>query len=355
MASPEQFDYSTQPLPALIRACRAMAAQRSPAQALWTLVTALQEDLPVDRAGVFAYDPEREAVDLITGVGEDGLPEFGFRSYSLKTGVGPLVQVARRELPYYFSNRLREDYPQGRWPPRMTAHGIVPIIAGDVLLGTLNIDNALQGNPISEACLQPLFLYAGLAALPLFALYQQKERARTEQMRRQIMAEMLHAVTNGKVVLCEREELEQQWPPLERCWPIHSRADVPPFRDAVREVGLSAGMTPLRAGDLEVCAAEAAANALSHGDGGQACIAARGDSVRVRVTDRGAGIDPSYLPTGIVVPGASTKDSAGLGYTLIVDLADHVYLHTGPGGTDLIVEMSVEPPLNFPEAWGDLL
>jgi anti-sigma regulatory factor (Ser/Thr protein kinase) len=263
--------------------------------------------------------------------------------------------VARRERPYYFSNRLREEYPTGKWPPRMTAHAIVPIIAGDLLLGTLNVDNALEGKPIPQSFLQPLFLYAGLAALPLFALYQQRERERTEMLRRSIMREMLNAVTNGKVVLCEREELNGHWPALEGGWPLRCEADVPPFRDAAREAGLQAGMTPLRAGDLEVCAAEAASNALKHGEGGHGVVETRGDTVRVRVADEGAGIDAKDLPQVTLAAGVSSKDSAGLGYTLMVDLADKVYLHSGPGGTDLIVEMQVEAPLILPQAWADLV
>jgi anti-sigma regulatory factor (Ser/Thr protein kinase) len=356
MSSPEPIDYAVQPLPALVRVTQVMAAEANPAQAVWDLVQALREDLPVDRAGVFAYNPETNSVELITGVGEDGQPEFGARSYSLETGVGPLVEVARRELPYYFSNRLREDYPQGNWPARMTAHGIVPVIGGDRLLGTLNIDNALTGREIPESILQPLFLYAGLAALPLFALYQQRERERTEQLRRDIMREMLHAVTNGKVVLCEREEIDREWPILNgKTLQIERREDVPPWRDKVREAGIQAGMTPLRAGDLEICAAEAASNALCHGNGGKAGFEVRGESVRVRVVDQGSGIDPQNLPRATLMAGASSKDSAGLGYTLMMDLADRVYLYTGPDGTNLIIEMCVEPPLNLPEGWAELL
>ena len=40
------------PLPALIRVSREVALEASPAEAVWKLVTALREDLGVDRAGV---------------------------------------------------------------------------------------------------------------------------------------------------------------------------------------------------------------------------------------------------------------------------------------------------------------
>jgi anti-sigma regulatory factor (Ser/Thr protein kinase) len=342
-------------LPALVEASRAMAAEVHPVQAVWRLIAALRQDLGVDRAGVFAYDATRRSLDRVTGVSAEGQPEFEPLAFALDTTHGPMADVARRTLSHYFSNRLREEYPQNTWPPRMTAHGVVPIIAGDQLLGTLNIDNALTGRPLPAEILPALFLYAGLAALPLLALYQQRERARIEEYRRRVMRDMIQAVTNGKVLLLAREEIGREWPRMGRCTEIRRVDDVPPWRDLVREAGEAAGMEPGRAKDLELCAAEAASNALFHGNGGRAAIKARGDRVRVRVADTGAGIDPHRLPEMTTVACASTKDSAGLGYTLMTDLADCVYLYTGPDGTDLIIEMCVEPQLHIPSGWADLV
>lgn len=332
-----------------------MSLEATPAQALWKLVTALRQELDVDRAGVFTHDFGRGALDLITGVDAEGHPEYGTQSFRITRERSPLMDVARRERPYYFSNRLREEYPTGSWPPRMTAHAIVPIIAGDQLLGTLNVDNALTGEPLREEIIEPLSLYASLAALPLVALYQQQERERNEELRRHIMSEMLLAVTNGKVSLYDRSQMEREWPLLEDACPVQRVEDVPPWRDRVRAAGEAAGMSLERARDLELCAAEAATNALKHGAGGRATVAARGESVRVRVADSGGGIDPQSLPRATLMPGASTKASAGLGYTLMMEFADRVYLSTGKEGTDLIIEMCVEPPLNLPVGWADLI
>ncbi len=342
------------PLWALARIARGMAGEPHPAQALWNLVCALCEDLHIDRAGVFAYDAAENTLDLITGVDLHGAPEFGTNHFPVSNEVSPLMQVARRDIPHYFSNRVREEFPHFEWAPAITTHAIVPILAGDRLMGTLNVDNGLTSHPIPESTLTPLFLYAGLAALPLFALYQRKEREREEELRRSILREMIQAVTGGKVTLCGRDEIVEEWPPMDDGVAIEKVEDVPAWRDRVREIALHAGMEGDRARDFELCASEAATNALLHGNGGTAAVGRVETRLRVRVVDRGTGIDADQLPPALLQPGASTGRSAGLGYTLIIEMSDRVFLHTGPDGTTLIVEMGVEPELSFPESWDDL-
>lgn len=339
----------------LARVCREMVDASSPAHAVWSLLEALRSTADVDRAGVFMLDPARNSLDLITGVDAEGRPEFATSSFPINDARTPMMEVARRERPYYFSNAVRQEYPHCGWTPGMTAHAIVPIIAGDQLLGTLHVDNALRGQPMAPELLELLFLVAGLAALPMLALYQQKQRERTDRMRREVLREMLHAVTGGKIRLRDRREMADQWPTLEEALVIDCVEAVPGWRQIVRTAGQDAGLPTARIHDLELCAAEAASNALFHGNGGRAAVEARNGQVRVRLTDRGAGIAPEDLAGVTLVPGRSTKQSAGLGYTLITDLSDGLYLCTDRQGTDLIIEMCVEPLLNLPEGWADLI
>lgn len=342
------------PVRALARIARGMAGEIHPAQALWNLVSALRQDLCIDRAGVFAYNAGENALIHITGVSEWGEPEFGISRWTVDDEVSPLKQVARREIPYYFSNRVREEFPHCHWPAGMTAHGIVPILAGDRLMGTLNVDNCLTGRPLPETVLNSLFLYAGLAALPLFALYQRKEREREEALRRVTLRDMIQAVTGGKVTLCAHNEIREEWPPMDDAVVIEKVGDVPAWRDRVRQIALDAGMVLDRARDFELCASEAATNALLHGNGGTAAVGRVESRLRVRVVDRGTGIEADQLPPALLQPGASTGRSAGLGYTLIIEMSDRVFLYTGPDGTTLIVEMAVEPEVTFPDAWDEL-
>jgi hypothetical protein len=68
---------SGRPLGWLVHAVRAMAAERDPIQALWTLICAVRTDLELDRAGVFEFDQERQTVARLVGVDAAGHPEYG--------------------------------------------------------------------------------------------------------------------------------------------------------------------------------------------------------------------------------------------------------------------------------------
>jgi sensor histidine kinase regulating citrate/malate metabolism len=63
----------------------------------------------------------------------------------------------------------------------------------------------------------------------------------------------------------------------------------------------------------------------------------------VRVSDRGPGIRTEQLPATLFESGFSTKVSLGMGFTLMLQLADTIWLATGPEGTILQAELNVQP------------
>lgn len=340
----------------LVLASRAMAAEPDPRQALWILVRAVQEDLGIDRAGVFAFDRHARTLDRITGVDNGGRIEHEGQCLNVDTLVGPHAEVARRELPFYFTDDAQRDYPDVKFDPRVRAHVILPIITGDELLGTLCVDNCLSGRPISEQVLEPLFMAAALAALPLLAIYQKQERERVGRMRRHIYREVISAATGGKVRLCERDEIAAEWPPLTNPIAIEREADVRVAREAARNVGIAAEMAEERAWDLGLCVSEAATNALVHGGGGSSVAAVRDGKIRVRVQDWGRGIPLERLPDSALRTGFSCGDqpSMGCGFTLMHEMADGVYLYSGSDGTTVIIEMSLSPVESLPGQWDEL-
>jgi anti-sigma regulatory factor (Ser/Thr protein kinase) len=343
------------PLQGLARAAREAASDPNPAHALWKLVCALRRDLAIDRAGVFAFDPTHDRVDHITGVDARGLPEFSAQSFPVSGQHAPLQQVVRRELPYYFTDDVRRDYPSLSFDPGVRAQAVIPILVSDRLVGALCIDNCLSDKPIPETVLEPLLLYASLAALPLFALYQQRERDRLETIRWHIYREVLLAVTGGRMVLCTQSEIDAEWPPLDEPVSIAREDDVRGVREAARLAGVDAGMTEERAMDLGLCASEGATNALLHGNGGAAVVEYRESRVRVRIQDHGEGILPEDLPRATLLKGWSKRASMGLGFTVINETADRIYLSTGPEGTTLIIEMGVQPDIHLPDESNPLL
>jgi len=110
-----------------------------------------------------------------------------------------------------------------------------------------------------------------------------------------------------------------------------------------------------RAADFGLCASEAATNALLHGRGGVASVAVRDGVARLRVADSGSGINPQDLPKATLQKGWSSRASLGLGFTVINETADKVYLHTGPQGTTIIIEMALVPRNELPFQLNPLL
>ena len=72
-------------------------------------------------------------------------------------------------------------------------------------------------------------------------------------------------------------------------------------------------------------------------------VSAEDGTIRVLIGDEGRGIDALQLPHATLMRGYSTVCSMGLGFTLIHELADRLYMATDTGGTTLIIEMAVHP------------
>ncbi len=358
-------------LASVVRASRELAAEPDPVQSLWRLVDALRQDLSVDRAGIFAYNRFAECLDRIVGVDTEGMPEYGGESIPVSDRDTPLMRVVRRRAPYVFSNRVREEFPQAEFRAGITSLAVIPIVAGDELLGTLCLDNCLSGRPFAETILEYLSLYACLAAVPLFALYQKQEAQRLDLLRRRLLSDVLYAVTDGKIRFCQLGEIDGEWPAYEQEVSINRDTDIPHIRSLARQAGLDAGMDPDRARDFELCASEAATNALVHGKGGSAQFAGDGRRLRIRVSDRGRGIDPEDLPKATLKAGWSKhtsaegipeidgfgrmkRMSAGLGFTLINKMADQIFLSTDSSGTTIIIEMAVQQEVELPAGYEDL-
>jgi anti-sigma regulatory factor (Ser/Thr protein kinase) len=203
-------------------------------------------------------------------------------------------------------------------------------------------------NPVSlrelpDVLRESLALLADFAAIALTQDWKQQEIAQAEAQKKQFYRDILCAVTNGKLTLCDREEIEQFWSwPGESC-PVRTERDIRGVREVVSWTGQAAGLPRDRLEDLCLCASEAATNALKHAGGGEAHVILTPTAVRVRIEDRGGGIDTFQLPHATLMKGFSTRASMGLGFTLMHELADRLYLTTSRQGTTLIMEMALQP------------
>lgn len=173
---------------------------------------------------------------------------------------------------------------------------------------------------------------------------------RTEEQK-QFYREAIRALTHDKLHLVDREEIPGEGEPL-----IDVSLDGPDayraLRSQVREAALASGMSPQAADDLVLAMGEAAANAIKHAVEGRCSLYRGADRLLVRVSDHGAGIRPEQLPVSLLLPGYSTKVSLGMGYTVMLSLADRIWLATGPEGTVVQLEKRIRkqelPELLFP-------
>ena len=113
-------------------------------------------------------------------------------------------------------------------------------------------------------------------------------------------------------------------------------AELQRAREAVDDVLQQAGLDDINRQRTILCISEAVTNMLLHGGGhGRMTVRRLADRLRFIVADKGPGL--SFL-NWIEPPSKGGQASMGYGYKIILDYLDAVALHTGPGGTTLLLD-----------------
>jgi len=177
-------------------------------------------------------------------------------------------------------------------------------------------------------------------ALALSRARQRRTAAKEDGQQHEAQALALHrrtldAATGGRLRLCESHEVTALLQG-ERLWslPLLDAADVSRFRTHLRDVAANRGFVSPRLDDLCFCVTEAAANAVRHSGGGVAQVWATGDGLTILVSDCGKGIAPGALSGAV-------KD--GLGFRLMLAMADSLALCTNAEGTQLVLTIRHHP------------
>ncbi|MBI2844191.1 MAG: PAS domain S-box protein [Armatimonadetes bacterium] len=169
------------------------------------------------------------------------------------------------------------------------------------------------------------------------------ERKRLEEHKRDFYRRTILAATEGKLMICERDEIERIAGPPETSWVVSRAEDLGVLRRKIAEMALSAGMEKSRVDGFVLCVGEALTNAIKHAGGGKASLHRVTDGLMFLVSDEGPGIEALALPEVALKTGYSTAKSLGMGYKAMISIGDQVYLATGPGGTTVAVEMKLQP------------
>ncbi|HEX5322739.1 MAG TPA: ATP-binding protein [Capsulimonadaceae bacterium] len=171
----------------------------------------------------------------------------------------------------------------------------------------------------------------------------------SEERRETFSREILYAVTGGRLLLCDQAELQTMIvgrPAL--TFPLNDTADVGALRTALREV-IARLKLEIREDDLFTCATEAAANAINHGNGGEAQAYLEKEELCLVIADHGPGISPANLARATLERGFSTQVSLGMGFVMMLEAADALVLSTSEKGTTVLMRISGNPRISMEE------
>ena len=156
---------------------------------------------------------------------------------------------------------------------------------------------------------------------------------------RQAYSDVIDAVTGGRLVILGHDELES----------ASSDAAARPMRSgSARELGEARHRVKRLVGDvpeadeLLLAFSEGATNMLKHAGGGTYQVARTTARVQIVLADTGHGIDFRNLPKATLVPGFSTQQTLGMGFTLMMELTDRLLLCTDGSGTTLLLEKDID-------------
>ncbi|CAN0233026.1 unnamed protein product, partial [Phaeothamnion confervicola] len=106
----------------------------------------------------------------------------------------------------------------------------------------------------------------------------------------------------------------------------------------MQEIAQEHGLAEEGAADFMLAVGEAATNVLKHAKDGRGQILLSEDRIIARISDRGEGIQAEDIPASILQPGYSTAVSLGMGYTIMMEMSDCIWLASGPEGTVVQLE-----------------
>ena len=151
------------------------------------------------------------------------------------------------------------------------------------------------------------------------------------------------AATGDKLVICEPAEIAAIAGPPVASWEVRAPSDIAIVRHGVSEIAFSAGLDASRTEAFSVAVGEAVTNAVKHAPEGEAVLHRADYGLTLVVSDRGSGIPALALPDVALRPGFSTAGTLGMGYKIMLQFADKVYLATSTAGTAVGLSMELHP------------
>ena len=181
-----------------------------------------------------------------------------------------------------------------------------------------------------------------------------------ERQKRQFYRDTILSVTEGKLDIADTADIKPYLSHAEKQFDLHEASQVSEIRGGVESYLSEKGLKGDALDGFMIGVGEALANAVKHGIRGRVYIGSRDGSVWIAVADQGRGIESFILPRATLLRGFSTKPSMGLGYTIMLDVADRIILKTGEHGTTVILIKNLQErvlsltPESLPDTWANI-
>lgn len=335
----------------LFRSVRNSEEQESRANELfcmYSLATSLGQATTVEEAISTALERTTELLNLpgggvILDYDQFQVSKFILRAEefpaSLKDHFKKIIQTFPLNKKALVERKVGKDSPLTEFG--LKGYAAVPIEIGEYRAGGLWLLADEHGYFARETVSLLISIVNQLSVIVENLAYTQS-RLTAELEKKRFYKDALCAVTRGKLTLCERRELEAAWDAsgLEKgSVMITQAADVPKCRHFVEEALADQGLSEERIQDAALCATEAVGNVVKHAESGSLSVRTTDQTVTIRIDDQGPGIDFAHLPNAVLNAGFSTAPSLGMGYSILLEMMDHVHLSTDGTGTALLLEI----------------
>jgi len=295
-----------------------------------------------NRSFVFSWDESTHELTQAASAGFKAFPSGQVFRFDDVSEVTQRVILQRQTAVVDFD--ALSEASRGRALAAQASHVlvVVPVVWQDRLVGLIGVDDPGERREFSE---REIDLVEGIAAQAATAienarLFEQRAealRALEEKDRaiRQAYSDVIDAVTGGRLIILGEDELgEALTGTTGEEFEIRDPAELGLARRRLQE---ELGDIPLLR-DLTLAFSEGVTNMLKHAGGGTYRISKDRRCVRMVLSDHGRGIDFRDLPKATLLPGFSTKQTMGMGFTLMMELTDRLLLCTDIRGTTLVLE-----------------
>jgi len=159
-----------------------------------------------------------------------------------------------------------------------------------------------------------------------------------------VFEDVLDAVTRGRLVISDDWDITRLSSEGEKLGQavVKEPGDVRMVRQAVKDC-LKYRVPDPEINKFLLCISEVATNMVKHASGGMlAWYLCNDGKIRVIAEDSGPGLSLRDLPKATLVKGVKDNKALGLGFTLLMELMNKIYLKTGEHGTTVILEQKLD-------------